>query len=205
MKRWLKNVLILLFLFDICCSIYYYHATETFIEDHAPQNLSPTIGIVFHNDYPIENSESLRRASVALSLYNQGILDRIICSGSLPDEEPSGAYLMKQYLIQNGVPEEKILVDSLSSDSYSNIKHTLELIDTSRYTQILLFSDPFHLPRLYILMKHQGIKSTVASYSLDKLSLWDSWLRIQREMIARIGMFLLGDVLFSDITVSMRE
>lgn len=65
----------------------------------------------------------------------------------------------KNYFIQNGIDEDRILYEDKSASTDENIKFMLETLETKniKVEKILLVTSDFHMPRAVIITKHYGI------------------------------------------------
>ncbi len=166
------------------------------------------IGIVLggFNDftvYPIDDrlnfSSSVNRLTDALVLYKRGILKKLLISGGDAPLIKSGKFEAeetKKFLIQIGVNEKDIILESQSRNTHENALFTKNLID-SQYpnARCMLISSAFHLPRAKLCFDKVGLKtfpfpahflaerltaSPISYLSPDVQALWN-WTAITRE------------------------
>lgn len=83
------------------------------------------------------------RKTKALELYQQGYAPRILLTGI----NRSGDDRV-DYLINNGVPKEAILLDSQSANTWEESKSTFLLLLARGWNKVLVVSDAPHLRRL---------------------------------------------------------
>lgn len=74
-------------------------------------------------------SKGKDRCNAAIELYEQGLINEIIVSGSTVDEVEG----MAQYLMINGIPKEVISLDSFGVDTYETISRTKEKFQLESY------------------------------------------------------------------------
>ena len=133
---------------------------------------------VKHYDYGIvlsgmgtyhESSESFRfydgsdRLIQAVTLYQMGKLDKLILtggSGRLIDDEYKEAKYLKQYLLQWNIPENDILSETLSRNTYENARNTIERYYKPKKNYLLITS-AFHMRRALGCFKKQGLNPDV--------------------------------------------
>ena len=78
----------------------------------------------------------------------------IVSGGKGPNEPVAEGDGMKEYLIQNGIPAERILVENKSSNTIENILYSKELLKSESST-VGIVTNNFHLYRAYSLAKKQ--------------------------------------------------
>jgi uncharacterized SAM-binding protein YcdF (DUF218 family) len=125
-----------------------------------------------HSLNRIQFSRSSDRVFQALELYHKGYVKKIIISGGsgsivYPDDKES--IEIKAYLLNIGMKDEDILVETMSRNTYENAKYTKALIDSLHLKgPFLLVSSGFHIPRATKCFDKFGIKTT--AYSTDRYS-----------------------------------
>jgi len=113
---------------------------------------------------PVFN-EAGDRLMQTLHLYHTGVIDKIIISGGsgyLFRDEIKEAPLIKQFLINNRIPESDILLESQSRNTYENARFTADLIKQKEIDgPFLLITSSLHLPRALKCFEKQGINPDV--------------------------------------------
>ena len=87
----------------------------------------------------------------ALEVYNKGLAPYIITTGGILDNKDiSESEQQKQYLIDNGVPNNIILNESKSTNTKENAIYAKEELDKNRikYNKIILISKTYHARRI---------------------------------------------------------
>ncbi|HOY31212.1 MAG TPA: YdcF family protein [Bacteroidales bacterium] len=119
--------------------------------------------LIFH-----ENTD---RFLQALHLYKCGQIKKIILSGgsgSLVFKDFLEGPLIKRYLLDIGVPDSVILVDSTSNNTYQNAVNCAAIIKTNcNKGQFLLITSAMHMKRSKACFAKQGIDAI--SYPTNKL------------------------------------
>jgi uncharacterized SAM-binding protein YcdF (DUF218 family) len=91
------------------------------------------------------------RSDRALELYRQGFAGRILLTG------PEGAHSKTRvrrlnwrarYLVEEGVPEQALLYDRVSRNSWEEAVSALRLMQSLKLDRVLVVSDPPHMRRL---------------------------------------------------------
>ena len=70
------------------------------------------------------------RLNHGIWLYENGYVEKLIVTGGVGDGNVhSDAYVAKQYMIKQGIPEENIIMEEKSAITQENIKNAKELLD----------------------------------------------------------------------------
>ncbi len=92
----------------------------------------------------LENTRTLARLRTALFLWRQGDHERIIVCGGryLPPavQQTPAAELMREWLILQGVPEDKILVEAHSTTTRESVSFALGLVQRVEYSLPVSFT-----------------------------------------------------------------
>ncbi|MDQ6418107.1 YdcF family protein [Paenibacillus sp. LHD-117] len=126
---------------------WYINNHETTVEDGLHADAGIVLGAALWNDRP---SPALKeRLDYALSLYEDGIVDRLILSGghgglSSTISEAEG---MRDYLTAKGMPEDKLLLETDSTSTYQNLVFSKRLGESEGATDFLVITHDYHAPR----------------------------------------------------------
>lgn len=97
-----------------------------------------------------------RRMDAAIGCANKYPTLPIIVSGGKGDEEKcSEASAMKNYLLQHGIDEKRILVEDKSVCTYTNFAYTKKLLGSANY-KLYVVSCDFHMYRAMSIGKNAG-------------------------------------------------
>lgn len=89
-----------------------------------------------------------QRLNHAAALYKSDMIDMIIVTGGkAKDNENSDAYMAKQYLLEEGIPEESVLLEEESVITQENLENSLKIMDDNELETALIISDPLHMKR----------------------------------------------------------
>ena len=120
------------------------------------------------------------RLDRAFELYENGTVSYIIVSGGLGREGHEEADVMRQYLLQRGVPAEKIFTDRDGYDTYESARSAKSIMDAQGFTSAVIVSHYFHLPRALITFRRFGI-SEVSAAAVDRKPAWRDTYSVLRE------------------------
>jgi uncharacterized SAM-binding protein YcdF (DUF218 family) len=117
------------------------------------------------------------RLDHALNLEEQGLAPLVITTvGSGGDPRYTEAGVGRDYLIQQGVAEDKILVDTQSLTTYESVKAVATLLRQRQRHTCIAVSDGVHLYRIKLMFRSLGI-TAYASPAPDSPIEADSTLR----------------------------
>ncbi len=170
-QRWIR-VLLVLVAAGVLCFAALFGAVIYGSYDHIqgePQ-VMVILGCQVKNDGP---SQLLRdRLDEALSyLDDHPDLTVVVSGGQGPDEPSTEARAMADYLMEEGVEADQILLEDQSHNTVQNFRYTAQLLEEQGYdlenTQVLVVSNGFHLTRARMLAERTGFEevSTLAAPS----------------------------------------
>lgn len=123
-----------------------------------------------------------KRMESGLELYNSHRVKKLIVSGGLGKEGFYEGSKMKEFLIQNNVPDSIIVVDNHGDNTIATVDNALKLQDSLHYKSILVVSQYFHVTRTKMLFRERGFKN-VSSTSPNYFEIKDLYSLI-REFVA---------------------
>lgn len=120
-------------------------------------------------------------------------LSVIVCGGQGPDEPTSEAQAMRDYLVERGIDEERIIMEDASHNTRENVVNTKTLLTELGYSleqeHILVISNDFHLYRADMLLRRYGFQvSTMPAPSSNTAAKISGFVR---EIPAVLKSFLL--------------
>ena len=109
-----------------------------------------------------EPSTMLRlRLEEGLRLYRLGYAPAFIVSGAQgKDEEISEARAMKQYLINQGVEEERILIEDQSFNTYQNLVNSQKIMNQQGMKKSIIVSNSSHIRRALLIAHNLQMNAT---------------------------------------------
>ena len=128
------------------------------------------------------------RLDKAVELYNDGVFPLLIVSGGIGKEGFNEATVMKEYLVNQGIPDKVILVDDLGIDTYSTAQNTKTITDQHNLSSVLVISQFFHISRAEYSLKQFGLTSVHSAHA-DNFWFRDIYSTL-REVIA-FGFYIL--------------
>lgn len=124
------------------------------------------------------------RLEAAYSYYleNPNVLI-VVSGGQGKGEAVTEALAMEKYLVEKGVPEDKIIKEEASSSTRTNLIYSKEILDAycnKEYT-VAIVSSEYHLYRAVSIAKELGLNCTHAH---AKTVGWETPIRYTRELMA---------------------
>lgn len=107
----------------------------------------------------------LNRTEIYLKEYPKA--KAVLCGGKGDNEPISEAEAMKQYLLNRGISEDRLILESKSRNTIQNIENAKKLLDDTgkNYTTIVISSD-FHCARARRLMENAELSpAALPSYT----------------------------------------
>jgi len=101
------------------------------------------------------------RLDETLKLYNEGYAQTIIVSGGKgADEEYSEAQVMRDYLVEHGIPAPTILLEDQSFNTYQNLVNSQKLMREHQLKKAIIVSNASHIRRALVLAQSLGLDAS---------------------------------------------
>ena len=145
------------------------------------------VGLVLGNAVEADGRPSPRlraRLDAAVRLRRLGYFDPVIVSGGIDPAGHDEAAVMRDYLVEQGVPTAAILMDNRGADTYESARRTAEIMREHRWKRVCVVSQYFHVPRARMALARCGVKH-VASGSA-RFAEWRDLYSIPREVIGYV-------------------
>lgn len=143
-RRYISIVVMLLAVYTIwnVISIYQYSSVD--------ETRKCDVGIVLGaaTDFNGVSEVYKQRLNHAVALYKNDTIDMIIVTGGkAKGSKNSDAYMAKQYLLEEGVSEESVLLEEESVITQENLQNSLKIMQDNEMETALIISDPLHMKR----------------------------------------------------------
>ena len=97
----------------------------------------------------------------------------VVCGAQGSNEPAPEAYVMRDELMKQGVPDEMILTDAESFNTRQNIDHAVQLLEGRNVERVLIVTSDYHLARAMALAEDAGLSATgLGSPTLQGLRPW---------------------------------
>jgi len=94
------------------------------------------------------------RLDDVLDLFKAGKIEKILVSGDNGEVTHDEISVMNNYLIENGIPQNKIYGDYAGFDTYSTMERAQKVFGIEN---AIIVSQGFHLPRALYIARQKGI------------------------------------------------
>jgi uncharacterized SAM-binding protein YcdF (DUF218 family) len=127
-----------------------------------------------------------RRVLHAAGLYRSGVAKVVIVSGGHGGNVPSEARVMKRLAVEHGVPENRIIMEETAQNTVGNAIACARILKQKNWSNVMIVSDRFHLPRGRLLFRLLGINAAGSGPEVsNKVMRRRKWLYFQlREIVA---------------------
>ena len=125
------------------------------------------VAIVLGNAVHRDGTLSLRlraRVDTAYACFTQQTCSIIFVSGGIDANGTDEAAAMKNYLVQRGVPQEKIVTDNQGRNTLATALNAADYMRKNHLVRALAVSQFFHLPRTMLGLEHAGIQEVHGAY-----------------------------------------
>ena len=129
------------------------------------------------------------RINHGIWLYENGYVDYLILTGGVgKGNEKSDAFVAKQYAVENGVPEQAILIEERSTITEENLEYAKAIMDAHSMNTAIIVSDPLHMKRAMLMASDYGI----TAYSSPTPTTMYRSAKTQIPFLAREVFFYIG-------------
>ena len=160
---------------------------EAVLDDSRPAQAIVVFGAA---EYAGRPSPTLRaRLDQALTLYRRGLAPVIVTTGG-PGGDPNFTEggVSRNYLVEHGVPSEKILVEKESSSTDQSIVQVSEMLARNHISSCIVVSDGYHLFRIKRQLASNGITAYGSPRpSQDEPSHWTVVKQVWAYLLWRAG------------------
>lgn len=98
------------------------------------------------------------RLNTALDMYNASPCPVIVCGAQGSDEPRPEAYVMRDLLVEDGIPADAVYTDPVSWDTYQNIGNAKAIMGELGLSKPLIITSDYHLPRAMEIAKMEGLE-----------------------------------------------
>lgn len=183
--KWIIRIIVFFFLITVIINLYVILSTRNLIDNKEIDNDFDCIlvlGAGIRNNYPSPMLEDRLLASV--KLYQDGVAKKIIVSGDHQYKNYDEVNVMKNYLIEKGIPSEDIFMDHAGLSSYDSMYRAKKIFKANK---IMVVTQKYHLYRSLYIAKMLDIDAYGVSANPRKY--YGQLKRDIREYAARIKDF----------------
>lgn len=126
------------------------------------------VAVVLGNEVLPSGKPSQRLAASlkkTIELYKQGYFEKIIVSGGIGKSGFKEAEIMKNYLVNNGIPLTSIIMDSNGNNTFLTAQNTQKIMKENGFTSVMAISQFYHMSRIELAFSQVGIKDIAAAHA----------------------------------------
>ena len=127
------------------------------------------------------------RLKTGISLYNNDISNKILITGDHMNDDYDEVTVMKNYLLEHGIPEEDIITDNYGISTYDSIYRVKNVYKSNK---VVIVSQRYHLYRALFLSDNLDLESY--GVEADLRYYYGQWYREISEILARNKDFIKG-------------
>jgi len=105
------------------------------------------------------------RLDETLALYRAGYFPTIIASGGIGKEGYDEAVVMRDYLVDHGIPKDRVIVDSGGTTTFASARNTLQIARERKFSSVFVVSQYFHVPRARLALSRFGISTVYSAHA----------------------------------------
>jgi uncharacterized SAM-binding protein YcdF (DUF218 family) len=105
------------------------------------------------------------RLDQTVALYRQGLFPDVIVSGGVGSEGFDEAEVMKRYLVERGVPEGHIHVDSGGATTHLTARNASRMMRENGWRSAMVVTQYFHVPRMGLALKRSGVTPVFSAHA----------------------------------------
>ncbi|MFN7249841.1 MAG: YdcF family protein [Anaerobacillus sp.] len=126
------------------------------------------IAVVLGNKVELDGQPSNRlkaRLDKSIELYEEGFFKYILVSGGIGKEGFDEAKVMKEYLVNKGIPSEIIIEDNNGYNSFMTAENTKAIMKELKIESVMVISQYFHITRTKLAFSKLGFKNVYAAHA----------------------------------------
>jgi uncharacterized SAM-binding protein YcdF (DUF218 family) len=154
------------------------------VSDPEPADAAVVLGAAVYRDQP--SPVFRERINHAVELYRSGQVAYLIFTGGLGNRDNiAESEAARDYAIQQGVPSERILIETVSTTTQENLAEARGIIESMGFDRVLVVSDPLHMLRAMAIADDLGLNASASPTTTSRY-----------ESVRSQGIFLLREVYF---------
>lgn len=177
MNRLWRKILVLVFVIGLSYVVSVHMLISSIGEEQPPEGVDFMIvlGARLHGE---DMSLALYyRVQAALEYLKSNPETKVVVSGGQgPGEDITEAEAMARFFRENGIEDERILMEDRSTSTLENLKFSKELLG-SEVDKVVIVSNDFHLFRAVLIANRQGFEPYTLAAETPRIVREKLWLR----------------------------
>lgn len=168
----------------------YTNAREDGVNANTETDAILVLGAAQYNGRP--SSVLQARLDHALTLFKQGVAPVIIVTGGNQDGDNfTEATASANYLLERGVPDEKILREVRGISTYDSLRDAAHIAEDNNINDVVLVTDGFHILRSALIARGFGLSVTTSPAPDSPITGGSEW----RHFFTETGRVSLGRII----------
>ncbi|HUF38326.1 MAG TPA: YdcF family protein [Anaerolineales bacterium] len=131
------------------------------VSDPEPADAAVVLGAAVYRDRP--SPVFRERINHAVELYHSGQVGYLIFTGGFgPQDNLAESEAAQEYAISQGVPSDRILIETVSTDTEENLAEASRIMDAMGFDRVLIVSDPYHMLRAMAIAADLGLNASAS-------------------------------------------
>lgn len=115
------------------------------------------------------------RIDHAITLYNEGRVDRLFFTGAQSSEDTiSEAAAARDYAIAEGVPPGAISIEERSRTTHQNLSEVRDEMAFVTFRDVIIVSDPLHMRRAVMMANSMGFDASASATPTTRYQSWST-------------------------------
>ncbi|ENH96864.1 SanA protein [Gracilibacillus halophilus YIM-C55.5] len=126
------------------------------------------VAVVLGNKVELDGQPSNRlqaRLDKSIELYEEGYYKYIIVSGGIGKEGFDEAKVMKDYLVNHGIPSEVVLEDSDGYNTFKTAQNTKTIMKDINVKSVMVITQYFHITRTKLAFDKVGFDNVYSAHA----------------------------------------
>ncbi|UCZ53507.1 YdcF family protein [Bacillus shivajii] len=124
--------------------------------------------VVLGNKVELDGEPSKRlqaRLDKAAELYDEGYFDYVIVSGGVGEEGFEEAKVMKNDLVGQGIPTDRIIEDDNGYNTAMTAENSRVIMDQFGLDSVMVITQHFHISRTKLAFKQEGFEEVYSAHA----------------------------------------
>jgi uncharacterized SAM-binding protein YcdF (DUF218 family) len=100
-----------------------------------------------------------RRVLHAVRIFQGNRAAKLLLTGGIGKYPPAEAVVMRRIALQQGVPEDNIIVEVQSKTTFENMTNCIDIMSAKGWNRAVIVTDPYHIPRSVFIFRAFNIKA----------------------------------------------
>lgn len=133
------------------------------LQNHVPQDMPYDAIVVLGAQVKADGELSVQlqqRLDAAYDAWEKAPCLVVTCGAQGENEPAPEGQVMREYLIDRGIPAEQVLAETTSYNTRQNIENAAALLQDYPVESVLIVTSDYHLPRAMALARDQGLQAS---------------------------------------------